>query len=632
MSGVIHKLPEHVSNQIAAGEVIQRPASVVKELMENAVDAGATSIEVHVLDAGRTSIQVVDDGVGMSAEDARLCFERHATSKLTSAEDLFALATKGFRGEALASIASIAHVELTTRRAEDEVGISLRCHGSELLDERPKACAAGTVFQVRNLFYNVPARRNFLKSDAVELRHIVDEFQRVAFAHPNLAFTLTHQHANLFQLRPGTFRQRIVGILGAKYDERLVPVSEQTDVVTVEGFVGKPQGARRTRGEQFLFVNGRFVKHGLLYRAILRAYEGLLPEGSYPLVALQLTVDPAKVDVNIHPTKVEVKLEEEQPLLAIVKSAVKRGLGAHNVAPSIDFDVESGLNLSQLRPGTVVAEPTISVDPSYNPFRSTSPQTSSLRSGGGGNGPTLGQAHGGWRSAGAADWKEVYKVLESDEQPAEREAAEVADRETRLDAHPETAWEVGAAAPEILQWKGAYLLVPTDEGVTAVHIRRAHMRVLYETYLARAASAGSSAVAASQGLVVPEEITLTKAEVLALDDARPQLKAMGLEVDVVGEDRISITAVPTDMTGRTRDAVDAVLASYHDGPWDQATDRMERWAKSWAHQAAMQGTQALSLAARRRLVEDLWGCTQPQIDPLGRPTMTHWTDIEELFR
>lgn len=629
MSGVIHKLPEHVSNQIAAGEVIQRPASVVKELMENAVDAGATAIEVHVLDAGRTSIQVVDDGVGMSAEDARLCFERHATSKLASAEDLFALATKGFRGEALASIASIAHVELTTRRAEDEVGVALRCHGSELQDERPKACAVGTVFQVRNLFYNVPARRNFLKSDAVELRHIVDEFQRVAFAHPELAFTLTHQHANLFQLRPGTFRQRIVGILGAKYDERLVPVSEQTDVVAVEGFVGKPQGARRTRGEQFLFVNGRFVKHGLVYRAILRAYEGLLPEGSHPLVALRLTVDPAKVDVNIHPTKVEVKLEEEQPLLAIVKSAVKRGLGAHNVAPSIDFDVESGLNLSQLRPGAVVAEPTISVDPSYNPFRSTTPQTSSSRSGsGGGSGPTLGQAHGGWRSGGSADWKEVYKVMESDEQASEGGAGE----RTQLEPPLATGWEVGAAAPEILQWKGAYLLVPTDEGVTAVHIRRAHMRVLYEAYLARAASGGSSSGAASQGLVVPEEITLTKAEVLALDDARPQLKAMGLEVDVVDEDRISITAVPTDMTGRARDAVDAVLASYHDGPWDQATDRMERWAKTWAHQAAMQGTQTLSLAARRRLVDDLWGCTQPQIDPLGRPTMTHWTDIEELFR
>lgn len=629
MSGVIHKLPEHVSNQIAAGEVIQRPASVVKELMENAVDAGATAVEVHVLDAGRTSIQVVDDGVGMSAEDARLCFERHATSKLASAEDLFALATKGFRGEALASIASIAHVELTTRRAEDEVGVALRCHGSELQDERPKACAAGTVFQVRNLFYNVPARRNFLKSDAVELRHIVDEFQRVAFAHPELAFTLTHQHANLFQLRPGTFRQRIVGILGAKYDERLVPVSEQTDVVAVEGFVGKPQGARRTRGEQFLFVNGRFVKHGLVYRAILRAYEGLLPEGSHPLVALRLTVDPAKVDVNIHPTKVEVKLEEEQPLLAIVKSAVKRGLGAHNVAPSIDFDVESGLNLSQLRPGTVVAEPTISVDPSYNPFRSTTPQTSSSRSGSGvGSSPTLGQAHGGWRSGGAADWKEVYKVMESDEQPSEGVAGERTQREPPLAMD----WEVGAAPLEILQWKGAYLLVPTDEGVTAVHIRRAHMRVLYEAYLARAASGGSSSGAASQGLVVPEEITLTKAEVLALDDARPQLKAMGLEVDVVAEDRISITAVPTDMTGRARDAVDAVLASYHDGPWDQATDRMERWAKTWAHQAAMQGTQTLSLAARRRIVADLWGCTQPQIDPLGRPTMTHWTDIEELFR
>ena len=415
MTQTIHVLPDHVANQIAAGEVIQRPASVVKELMENAVDAGATRIEVHVLDAGRTSIQVLDNGSGMSSEDVRVCFQRHATSKLQSADDLFALATKGFRGEALASIAAIAHVEVTTCQEGADVGVLVRCHGSELVGESPKARAIGTTFHVKNLFYNVPARRNFLKSDAVEMRHVVDEFQRVAFAHPGIAFTLTHQNANLFQLKPGTLRQRIVGILGPKHDERLVPVNEDTDVVTIEGFVGKPDSARKSRGEQFLFVNGRFVKHGLLHRAVLRAYENLIAEGQHPLYALYLTVDPARIDVNIHPTKIEVKFDEEQPIIAILKSAVKRGLGAHNVAPTIDFDAEVGLNIPEVTPGMEVSEPVVRIDPSYNPFNAPVSRGGSAQ----GSSPSLGQAHGGWSKPDSSGWKDLYKVLDDSESNSE---------------------------------------------------------------------------------------------------------------------------------------------------------------------------------------------------------------------
>ncbi len=617
MTQTIHVLPDHVANQIAAGEVIQRPASVVKELMENAVDAGATQVEVHVLDAGRTSIQVLDNGSGMSTEDARVCFQRHATSKLQTGEDLFALTTKGFRGEALASIAAIAHVELTTCREGEEVGVQVRCHGSEMVGESPKARAVGTTFHVKNLFYNVPARRNFLKSDAVEMRHVVDEFQRVAFAHPSIAFTLTHQNANLFQLKPGTMRQRIVGILGPKHDERLVPVNEDTDVVAIEGFVGKPDSARKSRGEQFLFVNGRFVKHGLLHRAVLRAYENLIAEGQHPLYALYLTVDPSRIDVNIHPTKIEVKFDEEQPIIAILKSAVRRGLGAHNVAPTIDFDAEVGLNITEVTPGMEVSEPAVRIDPSYNPFNAPSSRSATPPS----TSPSLGQAHGGWTKPNPSGWKDLYKVLDEGETSTD-EATEHTTRQSNEDS-----------GLEVLLWKGKFLMVPTNEGIAVVHIRRAHMRVQYERYLNTRQDAASQTMP-SQRLLIPEAITLSKPEVLALIDARETLAAMGMELSAVDEETVELTAVPSDLTSHVREALDAVLETFHEGHWDDPDERHRRWAIAWAERVAPKGEVAMPLAARRRLVADLWACEQPHTDPMGRPVMSVWTseDLENPFR
>ena len=617
MTQTIHVLTDHVANQIAAGEVIQRPASVVKELMENAVDAGATAIEVHVLDAGRTSIQVLDNGSGMSPEDARVCFQRHATSKLQTADDLFALATKGFRGEALASIAAIAHVEVTTCQEGAEVGLQVRCHGSEMMGESPKARAVGTTFHVKNLFYNVPARRNFLKSDAVEMRHVVDEFQRVAFAHPSIAFTLTHQNANLFQLKPGTLRQRIVGILGPKHDERLVPVNEDTDVVTIEGFVGKPDSARKSRGEQFLFVNGRFVKHGLLHRAVLRAYENLIAEGQHPLYALYLTVDPSRIDVNIHPTKIEVKFDEEQPIIAILKSAVKRGLGAHNVAPTIDFDAEVGLNIPEVTPGMEVSEPVVRIDPSYNPFDAPSSKNNVVR----GSSPSLSQAHGGWTRPNSSGWKDLYKVLDDG-------GASTSDEVTHSPEHP-----LEDSGLEVLLWKGKYLMVPTEEGIAVVHIRRAHMRVQYERYL-KGKQDATSQVMPSQRLLIPEAITLSKPEVLALVDARETLATMGMELSQVDEQTVELTAVPSDLTSHVREALDAVLETFHDGHWEDPEERHRRWAKAWAERVAPKGEIAMPLAARRRLVADLWACEQPQSDPMGRPVLSVWAseDLENPFR
>ena len=599
MSQLIHVLPDHVANQIAAGEVIQRPASVVKELMENAVDAGANAIEVHVLDAGRTSIQVVDDGIGMSPKDARLCFERHATSKLACAEDLFDLSTKGFRGEALASIAAIAHVELHTCRQGDDVGVKVRCQGSVIEEEVPKARAQGTTFQVKNLFYNVPARRNFLKSDHVELRHVVDEFQRVALAHPEIAFTLTHQNSNLFQVKPGTFRQRIVGILGPKHDERLVPVKESTDVVSIEGFVGKPDSARRSRGEQFLFVNGRFVKHGLIHRAILRSYEGLIAEGQYPLYALHLKVHPARVDVNIHPTKIEVKFDEEQPVLAIVKSAVKRGLGANNVAPSIDFDAEAGLDIPLPDSNMPLSEPAIHINPKYNPF--------DVRSDGGNRGKTLMEAHGGWTHGASSGWQDLYQVLEPEQ----------------------TSKQNNFEGLEIMLWKGTHLLVPTDEGIAVVHIRRAHMRVLYEGFL-RVRDHGQRA---SQALLIPEQVSLTAPEVIALMEAQEELGSLGMDIQQVDEATIQVGAIPSDLDGQVRDAIDDLLATFHEGSWDEKEHRRDFWAKKWSRRAAIQGSTTMSMDARRKFIAELWACDTPNVDPFGRPAMAmlEASDLEKSF-
>ena len=636
MSQTIHVLPDHVANQIAAGEVIQRPASVVKELVENAVDAGATSVEVHVLDAGRTSIQVLDNGAGMSAEDARVCFERHATSKLQSADDLFALATKGFRGEALASIAAIAHVDVTTCQAGADVGTLVRCHGSEIVGEEPKARAVGTTFHVKNLFYNVPARRNFLKSDAVEMRHVVDEFQRVAFAHPGIAFTLTHQGANLFQLKPGTMRQRIVGILGPKHDERLVPVQEETDVVSIEGFVGKPDSARKTRGEQFLFVNGRFVKHGLLHRAVVRAYEGLIAEGQHPLYALYLTVDPARVDVNIHPTKIEVKFEEEQPILAILKSAVKRGLGAHNVAPTIDFDAEVGLNIPDLKPGTDVQEPTVRINPDYNPFDAA---------------PSRGSTSYGVAALAVQD---APLALRSEKRMAvgPKHPPRAGKTCTRCSSRnpirprlmqsarkakgprkrrppwrrPTKAWRFSNGEGNTSWcrpkrgWPSCTFAAPTCACCTNATSRRS----LKETPQA----------VPSQALLIPEDITLTQPEVLALMSAQDALKGMGMELGQLDDQTVQLRAVPADLTVRIREALDAVLESFHEGLWDDADLRREHWAKAWAAQGAVQGDAPMPMEARRQLVTDLWSCTHPNVDPHGRTVLSVWAaeDLENPFR
>ena len=365
---IIQLLPDHVANQIAAGEVIQRPASAVKEMLENALDAGSSEIMLYIKDAGKTLLQVVDNGCGMSETDVRMCFERHATSKIKSADDLFAIQTMGFRGEAMASIAAIAHVETNTKLITNELGSHLVIEGSEIREHTDCATANGTSIKVKNLFYNVPARRNFLKSDTVEMRHITEEFTRIALANPEIKMQLFHNNNEIYHLTKGNFRQRIVNIIGGKKNETLVPIEEETSVVELNGFIGKPESAKRTRGEQYFFVNGRFIKNHYLHHAVSKAFEDLIPSNYFPSYFINLQIDPKLIDINIHPTKTEIKFEDEQAIYAIMRACVKRSLGQYNIAPSLDFSQEISLNISPSMSTASMKEPQIKVDSSYNPF------------------------------------------------------------------------------------------------------------------------------------------------------------------------------------------------------------------------------------------------------------------------
>ncbi len=380
MGDFIQLLPDNIANQIAAGEVIQRPASVVKELVENAIDAGADKISVNIKDAGKTLIQVVDNGGGMSASDAELCFERHATSKVRKAEDLFALTTKGFRGEALASIAAIAHVSLKTKRVENETGTKIEIEGSKINLKEDVVCPQGTSFEVKNLFYNVPARRNFLKKDSTEFNRIQDEFERVALAHPSIHFTLNHNDSEIYNLPPAVLRKRIVNVLGNNTNDRLVPIDESTDIVTLKGFVLKPEHARKTRGDQFFFVNDRYFKSSYFNHAVTKAFDGLLKTGTYPGYFLYLDVNPEKIDVNVHPTKTEIKFEEERFIYSILLSSIRLALGKYNIAPTLEFNQESSFDLPHSMKKQTPIEPTIKVDKAYNPFN-TSARSSSTNKG-----------------------------------------------------------------------------------------------------------------------------------------------------------------------------------------------------------------------------------------------------------
>jgi DNA mismatch repair protein MutL len=495
MSSIIQLLPDHVANQIAAGEVVQRPASVVKELLENAVDAKATDIKLILKDAGKSLIQVIDNGVGMSVTDSRLCFERHATSKIRQAEDLFSLHTKGFRGEALASIAAIAHVEMKTKQDQEELGTHIIVEGSKFVSQEPAVLPKGTSFAVKNLFFNIPARRNFLKSETVEQRHIVDEFQRVAMAHPNIHFTMYHNGSEMFNLPISNYRQRIVNIFSGKTNEKLVPVKEETEIVNLHGFVGKPEFAKKNRGEQFFFVNDRFIKSGYLHHAIMAAYEGLLKDGAQPSYFLYLEVPPHTIDINIHPTKTEIKFDDEQALYAILRSAVKHGLGQFNVAPVLDFDRDPNLDTPYQYQNKEAEYPTIQVDSNFNPFANEKPVKTTSSSSGSSYRKTETQP----------SWESLYVGLKQSTQ----EITEITFEDDAVTSSLFEENEVEQEVKRTYQIHKKYIVSPIKSGMVIINQKRAHERVLYEEFLINMTVQQAS----SQRLLFPLELFFSPNEI-----------------------------------------------------------------------------------------------------------------------
>lgn len=557
-SSLIQILPENVANQIAAGEVVQRPASVVKELMENAIDARATQIHLIAEDAGRTLLQVSDDGVGMSGRDLELAFERHATSKIRKAEDLFSIVTMGFRGEALASIAAVAQVEAQTRRAQDELGWQIRIHGGKRLGSEQVAAKQGTVIDVRNLFFNIPARRNFLKSDAVEFRHISDEFQRVALAHPEVGFRLEHNGSTVYHLPATNFRKRIVSLMGTAFDERLVPVQEQTPLLVVDGFVGKPEFSRKTRGEQFLFVNERFVKSSSLHHSILQAFEGLLPEGRHPAYFLKLSIDPRHIDINIHPTKTEIKFDDERSVYGLLKASVKHALGQFNIRPSIDFEVESSFQM-HFDPDRPVRPPMIQVNPDFNPF-TQSPEK--RRSGSSSALQTRSAAQHSWESSGNAYRQEdLYKQLDTS-------------------ALKSTPSEIGNLIP----WTERLAVQVEPTRLRIVDLRRAHEKVLFDDYLRRLQAEQS----VSQQLLFPIALQFKPEETGMLRKLCPALLQMGFDLEVSSEEQVMVSGLPYGMSENgTKDALDELLEWEMQSAEVDAQQRIQHVAAAFARAQAL---------------------------------------------
>ena len=604
MPDIIHLLPDAVANQIAAGEVIQRPASAVKELLENAVDAGATRITLKTQDAGKTLIQVLDNGNGMSSTDARMAFERHATSKLRTADDLFALHTKGFRGEALASMAAVAQVELRTRKQEDSVGTRLVVAASQVEKQEPDACPSGSNFMVRNLFYNVPARRNFLKSNAVEQGHITEEFTRVALAHPEVAFSSWNGDAETANLPAGNLKQRIVGLFGTPYQERLVPIEETTTIVRISGFVVKPEYARKSRGEQYFFVNNRYIKSPYLHHAVQGALENLVAADQIAGYVIFLEVDPAQVDVNIHPTKTEVKFQDEKAVYAFLRAAVRKGLGQHNITPSLDFEQDPQLAfLPTPKPGSPMPEmPRIRVNPSFNPFERDAQQLD------------LRQRHN------QDNWQTLYTP--SDPAP-------------KQDAMPLGSGGDEESAQEepqpILHVLPQYVVTRLKRGLVVVDQTQAHERVLFERFMDQLGRQQGS----SQQLLFPATISLHAEQMEWWKEMQEELFTLGFRLEPFGPTTLALHGVPPMVQESEAQAVlEQVLDAYRQSRQDPRLTKNVVLARTMARNLALKPGKRLSTEEMERLLADLFQCEMPYQSPSGKPVLVTLSgaDLEKLFR
>lgn len=621
MSDIIQLLPDSVANQIAAGEVIQRPASVIKELVENAIDAGATSINVLVVDAGRTSIQVIDNGKGMSETDARLSFERHATSKIRKADDLFSLHTMGFRGEALASIAAVAQIELKTRMASDDLGTHLSISGSRFTNQEPCSCPVGSNFLVENLFFNVPARRKFLKSNTTELNNIINAFERIVLVYPHIAFTLYSNGTELFNLRSCNYRQRIVEVFGKRLNQDLLSIDVDTSLCHIHGFVGKPESARKKTPQQYFFVNERYMKHPYFHKAVITAFDRLIPQGEQIPYFLYFEVPPTNIDVNIHPTKTEIKFENEQAIWQILLAAVKEAVGRFNDIPSIDFDTEGKPDIPVFDPHSGTKAPKVEINPSFNPFKQTAqPQNPSVPEG----------------------WEELYSGLDGNAEIRQSKLFEQDELDVNTTPTDESLIISSAStasmnesvieekSPSHYQYKGSYIMTAVKSGLMIIDQHRAHIRILFEEYLRQL----SSHKAHSQKVLFPEVVQFTVSDKLIIDRILPEMAEMGFQLDSLGGDSYAVNGVPAGIEGLNAvSLIQDMVASAVESGASVKEDIDRTLALSLARNAAIPQGQVLTNSEMDNLVNELFTCENVNYTPSGEPIIAVMKqhDIEHLF-
>ena len=636
MSDVIQLLPDSVANQIAAGEVIQRPASVIKELVENAIDAGATSIQIVLKDAGRTLIQVIDNGKGMSDTDARLAFERHSTSKISKAEDLFSLQTMGFRGEALASIAAIAQVELRTRAKGAQLGTKIMINASKCESQEPDMCPEGSNFMIKNIFFNVPARRKFLKSNQVELSNIIKEYEKLALVNHHVDFSLSNNDKLLNKFSGGSFKQRIASLWGAKVDQQLVPLNTDTSLVRITGFVSKPEGARKRNFLQFLFVNGRFMRHPYFHKAIMSSYSELIPDDEQPNYFLNFSVDPESIDVNIHPTKTEIKFENELPIWQILAAAVKESLGRFSAVPQIDFDTIDAPEIPAFNDHTVVTAPEDGVDPTYNPFK---PQSKSSAGGGSSYHPQSAGSFGGYSSNPLPDWEKLYQNFEKGKQEGIASITEQDVEDSFSDFGDVEPVNNGAQAeiitPDVssamcMQMKGRYILSPIKSGLMIVDQHRAHVRVLFEQYIKQL----DATTISSQRVLFPEVLQLTTSQNIILKELEPEMEKIGFNLAQLSGNDWSINAVPAGMENvNIKDTILQVIDEVSMGGTSITTKVYESIALRVAKSAAIPYGKTMLQEEMDTLLSKLLCLPNPNYTPDGKTIISVLSNdqLEKMF-
>jgi DNA mismatch repair protein MutL len=603
MPDIIQLLPDHVANQIAAGEVVQRPASVVKELLENAIDAKALYITLIIKDAGKSLIQVIDNGHGMSQTDARLSFERHATSKIKKAEDLFNLHTKGFRGEALASIAAIAHVDLKTKQESQELGTLIKIEGSTIISQENISTPKGTSVAIKNLFYNIPARRNFLKSNTLETRHIINEFQRIALAHPTISFSFYHNENEVYNLNTGNLRQRIVAIFGKKTNEKLVPINEVTDVLEINGFVAKPEFAKKKRGEQFFFVNDRFIKNAYLNHAVTNAFESLLSSGYFPTYFLYLTVPTKSIDINIHPTKTEIKFDDEKTLYAILRSTIKHSLGQYNIAPVLDFNRSATLDTPYDFKNKKSETPRVTVNPDFNPFKAD--EQKSIKS------PT-------YKQEKSAQWEPLYTGID------------VHNIEVEIESTDASLFHDSIATNKTYQVHKKYIVSSIKSGIVYINQNLAHQRILYEEFLENI----TVKEAMSQQLLFPLEISFNKNDIELIKEIKEDLESVGFLFDKILDDTIVVKGIPITITeSQITIIIEQLLEDIKNDVPEASFSQLDVMAKSLAKSLAIKTGTKLDLKEQEEIVNNLFICKQPDLSPFGKTTFVtvNIEDIDKKF-